>query len=67
MKKNDRIISAIALNKESIGCELEIMLNLGFRVATGFVWALILVGGAFLLGLQYLFSMLVYKKMRKAF
>lgn len=67
MKKTDRIISAIALHEASIGRELEIMLNLDFKVTTGLVWGLILVGGAFLLGFQYLLSKLVYKKMRNAF
>ena len=60
------VTAAIALNEASIGRELEIMLDLNFKVTHGLVWALILGGSAFLLGFQYLFSILVYKKMRKA-
>lgn len=59
------ITTLMALNEASIGKELELMLNLKFEVTKGMIWTLILVGGSFLLGFQYILSRIVYKTMRK--
>lgn len=57
--------AVMALNENTICNMIKSMLNLHFDVTMGMVWALIIAGGVFLLGLQYLFSKLLFHLMIK--
>jgi hypothetical protein len=57
--------AALALSESTICSEIKGMLCLPFDVTMGMIWAFIIIGGAALLGFQYIVSKIIAKKIIK--